>query len=58
MRKEKFRFSYGRKWSKERMEKSLIRLPVTEDMKPDWNLIEQFIMSLNFSSGIARHEKN
>ena len=57
MRKEKFRFNYGRKWHKKRMEKSVIKLPVNENMKPDWNLMEKFVKSLNYSSGIAYHEK-
>jgi hypothetical protein len=58
MRKERFRFNYGRKWNKERMEKSIIKLPVDENMKPDWDFIEKFIKSLNYSRGIAHHEKS
>lgn len=53
IRKEKFRFSYGRKWHKERMEKSTIKLPITEDEKPNWDLIEKFIKSLDYSRSIA-----
>ena len=57
MRKEKFRFNYGRKWHEERMEKSVIKLPVDENMKPDWNFMERFVKSLSYSSGIAYHQK-
>jgi len=57
IRKEKFKFNYGRKWYKERMEKSIIRLPVDEAMQPDWDFIEKFIKSLNFSRGIAYHRE-
>lgn len=57
MRKERFRFSYGRKWHKDRMEKSIIKLPVDESMKPDWEFIEKYIKSLNYSSGINRKKK-
>ena len=39
------------------MEKSLIKLPVNENMKPDWNFMERFVKSLSYSSGIAYHEK-
>lgn len=52
IRKEKYRFNYGRKWHKERMEKSTIKLPITEDKKPDWDFIEKFIKSLNYSGSI------
>jgi hypothetical protein len=53
IRKEKYRFSYGRTWHKGRMEKSTIKLPITEDKKPDWDFIEKFIKSLNYSGTIA-----
>ena len=53
MRKEKYRFNYGRKWHKERMKKSIIKLPITEDKKPNWGFIEKFIKSLKYSRSIA-----
>lgn len=40
--KEKYRFNYGRKWDKNTMEKSLIKLPITSDQKPDWQWIENY----------------
>lgn len=48
-RKEKYRFNYGRKWRYERMEKSVIKLPVTKNGKPDWEFMEQYIKSLKYS---------
>lgn len=53
IRKEKFRFNYGRKWHKERMEKSVMNLPITEQKKPDWVFIEEYIKSLNYSRTLA-----
>jgi predicted RNA methylase len=48
----KFRFSYGRKWTMDKMKKSLIRLPATPQGSPDWECIEQFIKSLPYSDRI------
>jgi len=52
IRKEKFRYSYGRKWGIERMKNSIIKLPATNDGKPDYGYMEQYIKSLRFSSSI------
>lgn len=49
---EKYRFNYGRKWKKELMEKSKIKLPVDESGNPDWLFMEDFIKSLPYSSNI------
>lgn len=43
IRKEKYRFNYGRKWDKKLMEQSRIKLPVDENGNPDWIWIEQFV---------------
>jgi hypothetical protein len=53
IRKEKYRFSYGRKWHKERMESSVLKLPTDKSGRPDWGLIEKFINSLPFTSQLA-----
>jgi Type I restriction modification DNA specificity domain len=53
IRREKFRFCYGRKWSIERMKKSVIRLPVATDGVPDFDLMERYIKTLPFSSQLA-----
>ncbi len=49
---EKYRFNYGRKWHKERMEKSKIKLPVDNDGNPDWQFMESYIKSLPYSSSL------
>jgi hypothetical protein len=53
IRKEKYRFNYGRKWHLNRMRKSTIKLPVTSSSKPDWKYMEQFINGLPYSSQIT-----
>lgn len=57
IRKEKHRYNYGRKWHKERMEKSTIKLPVDENGKPDWFFMEHFIKSLPYSKSIAEDDQ-
>lgn len=52
IRAEKYRFSYGRKWALERMNKSTIRLPVLADGEPNWPLMESYIKSLPYSKSI------
>jgi hypothetical protein len=50
IRREKFRYSYGRKWDLDRMRPSVIRLPIAPSGEPDWGLMEAHISSLPFSS--------
>lgn len=50
LRNERYRFSYGRKWHKERMEQSTVFLPVENNGSPDWKYMADFIRSLPFSS--------
>lgn len=52
IRKEKFRFNYGRKWHLERMNETIIKLPVKIDNLPDWDYMENFIKTLPFSKSI------
>jgi len=52
IKKEKFRYSYGRKWGLERMRKTKIKLPVNQSGNPDWPFIEEFIKSLPYSKGL------
>jgi len=49
IKKEKYRFSYGRKWHKERMENSIIRLPVSKNGQPDWDFIENYIKEIAYA---------
>lgn len=50
--KEKYRFNYGRKWDKEMMKNSLIKLPVRLDNTPDWQFMEDYIKSLDYSRNL------
>lgn len=52
IRRERYRFSYGRKWGLARMNESAIRLPVTETGDPDWAFMEGYIKSLPYSKSI------
>lgn len=45
IRQEKYRFNYGRKWGKDRMEKSKIKLPMKNGL-PDYTFMEEYIKSL------------
>lgn len=52
IKKEKYRFNYGRKWHKARMELSKIKLPVDDNGRPDWQFMEDYIKSLPYSSNL------
>jgi len=52
IRKEKYRFNYGRKWHLERMKKSKIKLPITSSGTLDWQFMEDFIKGLPYSKSI------
>lgn len=52
IKQEKYRFNYGRKWHKARMEKSKIKLPVDSKGDPDWQFMEDYIKSLPYSSNL------
>ncbi len=50
---EKFRFSYGRKWSLEKMCSSTIPLPVTGNGELDWDYVEDFMAARRWSALIV-----
>lgn len=52
LRQEKYRYSYGRKWILENMISTIIKLPITEDMKPDWQYMESYIQELPYGDRI------
>jgi hypothetical protein len=52
IRKEKYRFNYGRKWNIGRMFNSLIKLPVKTDGQPDFEFMENYIKSLPYSASL------
>lgn len=49
IRNEKYRFNFGRKWHKERMEESVINLP-SVGKSPDFLFMENYVKSLPFSA--------
>lgn len=52
IRHEKYRFNYGRKWHKERMEESIMKLPAKSDGTPNFELMENYIKSLPYSASL------
>jgi hypothetical protein len=53
LRREKYRFSYGRKWHLERMQKAEIRLPARTKHEPDFAFMETYAKRLPFSSQVT-----
>lgn len=51
LRKEKYRYSYGRKWTLELMRDTQIRLPQKNGL-PDWAYMEEFMKSLPYGDCI------
>jgi hypothetical protein len=51
IRLDKYRFNYGRKWGKDRMEQSMIKLPA-KNGQPDFEFMENYIKSLPYSKSI------
>jgi hypothetical protein len=49
IRKEKFKFNYGRKWEMDKMKKTLIKLPINQFGEIDTDFMENYIKSLNYS---------
>ena len=52
IRREGYRFNYGRKWHLERMVEASIRLPVTGVGEPDWDFMERMMGSLPYSARV------
>lgn len=50
---EKYRFNFGRKWHKERMEESVIKLPAIGN-EPDFSFMENYVKSLPFSAKLLK----
>jgi len=48
---DRYRFSYGRKWTLDKMRESIIKLPKSDD-NPDWSFMENYIKSLKYSDRI------
>ena len=52
IRENRYKFNYGRKWTKEKMQASLVKLPSTEHGEPDWEYMEQYIKSLPYGDRV------
>lgn len=52
IKRERYRYSYGRKWGLERMRNSKMKLPVQVNGDPDWQFMESYIKSLRLSASI------
>ncbi|MBR1821964.1 MAG: restriction endonuclease subunit S [Clostridia bacterium] len=48
----RYRFSYGRKWTLEKMKESIIKLPARPNGRPDFEYMEAYIKSLPYSDRI------
>ena len=50
---EKSRYTYGYKWTKERMLQTEIRLPIDQEKKPNFSYMEKYMKGLPFSAAIS-----
>ena len=48
----RYKFSYGRKWTLDKMKESVIKLPQKSDGSPDWLYMENYIKSLPYGDRI------
>ena len=48
----RYKFSYGRKWTLEKMKESAIKLPKSQDGSPDFVYMENYIRTLSYSDRI------
>jgi hypothetical protein len=48
----RYKFSYGRKWTLEKMKESIIKLPRSVDGSPNWVCMEGYIKALPYSDRI------
>ncbi len=48
----RYRFSYGRKWTLEKMKDTILKLPQAEDGTPDFSYMEEYIKALPYGDRI------
>ena len=48
LKHDKYRYSYGRKWTLDKMNDTMVKLPATPAGKPDWQWMENYIKSLPY----------
>ncbi len=49
---ERYRYSFGRKYGKNTVENTKIKLPANKQGKPDWEFMEEYIKSLSYSKNL------
>ncbi len=49
---EKYRYNYGRKWGKQKMEKDTIKFPTDNQGNPDWQFMEDYVKSRPYSGNL------
>ena len=52
IKRERYRYSFGRKWNPRRMRESEMMLPVDKYENPDWQFMEDYIKSLPYSTNL------
>jgi len=50
--KERFKYSFGRKWNGDKLKNTKVKLPVDKKGNPDWQFMEDYIKSLPYSGSI------
>lgn len=50
--KERFKYSFGRKWNGEKLKQTKIKLPIDKNENPDWHFMENYIKALPYSVSI------
>lgn len=48
LKHDKYRYSYGRKWTLDNMNDTMVKLPATPEGNPDWQYMENYIKSLPY----------
>ena len=52
IKENRYLYSYGRKWTMDKMKKTKLNLPTKSDGRPDFAVMEQFIKSLPYANKI------
>lgn len=52
IKENRYLYSYGRKWTMDKMKKTKLKLPAKSDGSPDFAVMEQFIKSLPYANKI------
>ncbi len=50
LKREKYKYSYGRAFKMDLIKNTIIKLPATQASLPDWSFIEKYIKSLHYKS--------